>query len=109
MTVEQIGLEQEWRSDRFFNPWNSWYGRTNRPLGRSDFFDGRLMDRKYGSLSEKDVRLIQRLVIEREEMRSVVIGLSNLALAKKFDCHRRLIERIVSDMEGEYFDGEEIH
>lgn len=40
------------------------------------------MDRKYGSLSEKDVRLIQRLVIEREEMRSVVIGLSNRALAK---------------------------
>ena len=44
---------------------------------------------------QEDVELIHQLVAEREKMREQLKGLSDLALAKKFELTETVIRRII--------------
>jgi hypothetical protein len=50
----------------------------------------------HSKLKEDDIRLINEFVAEREQMKAKLRGMTNQAIAEKFDVHRRTIDRITS-------------
>jgi len=46
-------------------------------------------------LTEEDIRMIRELVKYREKLKKEVAGLSNKALAEKFDVHQRTMDKAV--------------
>jgi FixJ family two-component response regulator len=53
-------------------------------------------DLPHSKLKEDDIRLIHALVAEREQMKATLKGLTNKAIADKWDVHVRTIDRITS-------------
>jgi FixJ family two-component response regulator len=50
----------------------------------------------HAKLTEDDIRLIRSFMAEREQMKAMLRGMTNQAIAEKFDVHRRTIDRITS-------------
>lgn len=49
----------------------------------------------HAKLTEEDVRLLRKCVVERERLRKQANELSNQRLAEKFDVHVRTIEKVL--------------
>ena len=50
----------------------------------------------WAKLTEDDVRLINQFVAEREQLKARLKGMTNQAIADKFQVHRRTIDKITS-------------
>lgn len=50
----------------------------------------------HAKLTEDDIRLINLFVAEREQMKAILKGMTNKAIADKWDVHVRTIDKITS-------------
>ena len=64
------------------------------PLNRAKVKRG--SDLPHSKLTDDDVRMILQIVEDREEMKRVLKGMTNAAIAHKFGVHVRSIDRVVT-------------
>ena len=64
------------------------------PLNRPKVKRG--SDLPHSKLTDDDVRMILQIVEDREEMKRVLKGMTNAAIAHKFGVHVRSIDRVVT-------------
>ena len=64
------------------------------PLNRTKVKRG--SDLPHSKLTDDDVRMILQIVEDREEMKRVLKGMTNAAIAHKFGVHVRSIDRVVT-------------
>lgn len=64
--------------------------------GDYEYTKGRGESLPQSKLTESDVKLILKLVDERESLKKQASDLSNKKLAEKFDVHQRTIEKLLS-------------
>lgn len=64
------------------------------PINRTKVKRG--SDLPHSKLTDDDVRMILQIVEDREEMKRVLKGMTNAAIAHKFGVHVRSIDRVVT-------------